>query len=89
MTNKITIEVEFDFENALERSQAEPLAAAEELRGAFRGKRGVYRIMREAMATSCAFRRSRPLVPIDRDHLFRSIATSVARMREGAVGCLC
>jgi hypothetical protein len=25
----------------------------------------------------------------DRDHSFRSIATSVARMREGAVGCLC
>src|SRR5208283_5877868 len=29
---------------------------------------------------SCAFRRSRPLIPTDHDHLFRSIATSVARM---------
>src|SRR5208283_2296151 len=28
----------------------------------------------------CAFRRSRPLIPTDHDHLFRSIATSVARM---------
>ncbi len=29
----------------------------------------------------CAFRRSRPLIPIDCDHSFRSIATSVARVR--------
>ena len=28
----------------------------------------------------CAFRRSRPPIPTDRDHLFRSIATSVARV---------
>ena len=28
----------------------------------------------------CAFRRLRPLIPVDRDHLFRSIATSVARV---------
>ena len=27
----------------------------------------------------CAFRRSRPLVPTHRDHLFRTIATSMAR----------
>ena len=27
-----------------------------------------------------AFRRSRPLIPTDRDHLFRSIATSAARV---------
>src|SRR5260221_269753 len=33
-----------------------------------------------------AFRRSRPLIPTDRDHLFRSIATSAARGAEGAVG---
>jgi hypothetical protein len=30
--------------------------------------------------TDCAFRRSRPLIPTDRDHLFRSIATSAARV---------
>jgi hypothetical protein len=30
--------------------------------------------------TSCAYRRSRPPIPTDRDHLFRSIATSVARV---------
>src|SRR2546430_4889946 len=29
---------------------------------------------------SCAYRRSRPPIPTDRDHLFRSIATSVARV---------
>ena len=29
---------------------------------------------------ACAFRRSRPLIPTDRDHLFRSIATSLARV---------
>ena len=29
---------------------------------------------------ACAFRRLRPLIPVDRDHLFRSIATSVARV---------
>src|SRR3981081_1128133 len=28
----------------------------------------------------CAYRRSRPPIPTDRDHLFRSIATSVARV---------
>jgi hypothetical protein len=28
----------------------------------------------------CAFRRSRPLIPTDRDQLFRSIATSAARV---------
>src|SRR5580700_8936781 len=31
-------------------------------------------------ARGCAFRRSRPPIPTDRDHLFRSIATSVARV---------
>ena len=62
MTNKIKIEVEFDFENALERSEADPLAAADELRGAFKkGRGGYYRTMREAMATSCAiFQNLRP-----------------------------
>jgi hypothetical protein len=40
-------------------------------------------------AATCAFRRSRPPIPTHRDHLFRSIATSLARVREGAVGCLC
>ena len=30
--------------------------------------------------SACAFRRSRPLIPTDRDHLFRSIATSLARV---------
>ena len=34
----------------------------------------------------CAFRRSRPPIPTDRDHLFRLIATSVARGAEGTVG---
>lgn len=29
---------------------------------------------------TCAFRRLRPLIPVDRDHLFRSIATSVTRV---------
>ena len=28
----------------------------------------------------CAFRRLRPVIPTDHDHLFRSIATSLARM---------
>jgi len=32
------------------------------------------------LAPDCAFRRLRPLIPVDRDHLFRSIATSVARV---------
>jgi len=33
----------------------------------------------------CAFRRSRPPIPTDRDHLFRSIATSGAGAN-GAIG---
>ena len=37
----------------------------------------------------CAFRRSRSLVPTHRDQAFRSIASSVAWVREGTVGCLC
>src|SRR5208283_4226687 len=38
-------------------------------------------IARDVMVElDCAFRRSRPLIPTDHDHLFRSIATSVARM---------
>ena len=36
-----------------------------------------------------AFRRSRSLVPTHRDQAFRSIASSVAWVREGTVGCLC
>jgi hypothetical protein len=62
MTNKIKIEVEFDFENALERSKAEPPAAAEELRGAVKkGRSGRYRTLRESMATCCAiFQHLRP-----------------------------
>ena len=38
---------------------------------------------------ACAFRRSRSLVPTHRDQAFRSIASSVAWVREGTVGCLC
>ena len=37
----------------------------------------------------CAFRRSRSLVPTHRDQAFRSIASSVAWVREGTVECLC
>ena len=40
-------------------------------------------------ANACAFRRSRSLVPTHRDQAFRSIASSVAWVREGTVGCLC
>ena len=40
-------------------------------------------------ADVCAFRRSRSLVPTHRDQAFRSIASSVAWVREGTVGCLC
>ena len=32
------------------------------------------------VCADCAFRRSRPLIPTDRDQLFRSIATSAARV---------
>jgi hypothetical protein len=39
-------------------------------------------------AGTCAFRRRRPLVPTHGDHLFRSMATGVARVREGTVGCM-
>jgi hypothetical protein len=38
------------------------------------------RSFRAILVSSCAFRRLRPLIPVDRDHLFRSIATSVARV---------
>ena len=34
----------------------------------------------EAYPINCAFRRSRPLIPTDRDQLFRLIATSAARV---------
>ena len=37
---------------------------------------------------ACAFRRRRPVVPTHGDHLFRSMATRVARVREGTVGCM-
>ena len=33
-----------------------------------------------SMSSWCAFRRSRPLIPTDRDQLFRSIATNAARV---------
>jgi UDP-glucose 4-epimerase len=39
-------------------------------------------------AHDCAFRRSRPLIPIHRDHLLRSIATSVGG-DENAVRFIC
>ena len=46
------------------------LAEAEKINTAY-----VSRVLR----LTCAFRRSRPLVPTHRDHLFRTIATSMAR----------
>jgi predicted PurR-regulated permease PerM len=39
-----------------------------------------------ASEIDCAFRRSRPSIPTDRDHLFRLIATRAGRGAEGAVG---
>ena len=36
----------------------------------------------ECCFSKCAFRRLRPLIPVDRDHLFRSIATSVTRVHK-------
>ena len=45
--------------------------------------------MSAAQFMECAFRRSRSLVPTHRDQAFRSIASSVAWVREGTVGCLC
>jgi hypothetical protein len=44
--------------------------------------KGVYRLALGGTAVGCAFRRLRPLIPVDRDHLFRSIATSVTRVCE-------
>ena len=41
---------------------------------------GHQRLIEEGLRRVCAFRRSRPLIPTDRDHLFRSIATSLARV---------
>jgi hypothetical protein len=37
-------------------------------------------VVAAACKLCCAYRRSRPPIPTDRDHLFRSIATSVARV---------
>ncbi|MGE5771900.1 MAG: helix-turn-helix domain-containing protein [Hyphomicrobiales bacterium] len=37
-------------------------------------------VHRRRVELECAFRRLRPLIPVDRDHLFRLIATSVARV---------
>ena len=36
----------------------------------------------------CAFRRRRPPIPTHGDHLFRSMTTSVARVRKSTVGCI-
>jgi hypothetical protein len=38
------------------------------------------------MRELCAFRRSRPLIPTDRDQLFRLIATSAARVQRQVAG---
>ena len=55
--------------------------------GCFAGKllqrapeRVVAAVFCQTVGHRCAFRRLRPLIPVDRDHLFRSIATSVTRV---------
>ena len=56
---------------------AQPLLVATGLRKHFPVPGG---LLGRSGKVVCAFRRSRPLIPVDRDHLFRSIATSVARV---------
>ena len=51
--------------------------------------RAFFSVGERRVPLACAFRRSRSLVPTHRDQAFRSIASSVAWVREGTVGCLC
>jgi len=44
--------------------------------------------MRKIWRTECAFRRSRPLIPADRDHLFRFDRDQCGAERDGAAGCM-
>jgi hypothetical protein len=55
MTKKIRVQIDIDFENALDRATESPLRAANELRAAVKKERaGHYESIRQAMAVACA-----------------------------------